>query len=396
MKQFLLYLTKIGVSVKTKFLVSIFLLGFFSINAQNSFNSGDGWGSGWGIGSAFSPSAGSSLIYTTTNSSGSGERFFRFYGNGIPCGQYGPEDSSQQLMIDTPYNNTTLTCGNNTFAYSLNVSNTTDNYVFKSASVSAAKIVIFKIEGAIRTVSTVTQSPLEAEVSLCAPTHITATLDGALSAGQAVYMRYTNDGYATSTVLKLLPSGPTTYLGTIPSSMNTYGANVSYYVFTSGTTAPSGADADLYTINLNNNGGSNYSYTVSGATTSIPDPNFEQALIDLDLDCAIDGQVLTSNISGVTNLNVIGKSIVSLIGIKDFASLTMLQCNDNAITDLDVSGMTQLNYLYCQDNSMANLNISGLTNLWELMINNNPLSTPTLDLHGSPDLYFLVCENNGL
>jgi hypothetical protein len=385
------------------FLLLFLLLTIFYVNGQNSFNSGDGWGIGWGNGSGFSPSAGFSLIYTATNTSGSGNRYFRFYGTGSPCGQYGPETASQELQTDTQYNNTTIKCGNDTYAYYLNVSNSTDKYVFKSASSTAAKIVIFKIQGDIRSVTAVEQSPLAANVILCSPTNVTATLDGALSPGQAVYMRYTKDSYTNSTVVQLTGSG-TTYTGTIPSVFNTATAGVSYYVFTSGTTAPSGTDADLYTVNLNNNGGSNYSYTVGGATTAIPDPNFEQALIDLSLDCAIDGKVLTSNISGVTALDLKDKNIISLIGIKAFTNLTKLECgnldsvvgNDNAITDLDVSGMTQLKFLYCENNNISNLNISGLTNLWELITSNNPLSSTTLDVHGSPDLYYLVCQNNGL
>ena len=38
--------------------------------------------------------------------------------------------------------------------------------------------------------------------------------------------------------------------------------------------------------------------------TSIPDQNFEQALIDLGYDNVIDGQVSTSNIIGIDTLNI--------------------------------------------------------------------------------------------
>jgi len=45
-------------------------------------------------------------------------------------------------------------------------------------------------------------------------------------------------------------------------------------------------------------------------TTEIPDPNFEQALIDLGYDTApIDGSVLTANISGVTYLEIDNRDI---------------------------------------------------------------------------------------
>ena len=53
-----------------------------------------------------------------------------------------------------------------------------------------------------------------------------------------------------------------------------------------------------------------------GQTTSIPDANFEQALIDLGYDDKLDGGVLTANVSGVTSLDVSSKSI------SDLATLT--------------------------------------------------------------------------
>ena len=52
--------------------------------------------------------------------------------------------------------------------------------------------------------------------------------------------------------------------------------------------------------------------------TYVPDDNFEQALIDLGYDDALDDSVLTANISDVTNLNVNNKNITSLTGIEGF------------------------------------------------------------------------------
>ena len=60
--------------------------------------------------------------------------------------------------------------------------------------------------------------------------------------------------------------------------------------------------------------------------TYVPDDNFEQALIDLSYDDALDDSVLTANISNVTNLNVNNKNITSLTGIEGFTSLTDLDC----------------------------------------------------------------------
>jgi hypothetical protein len=396
-------------TVKKFFLVSAFLLFFVTVFGQNALV-GSGFSTGWG-GTCPNPTA-TDFIYLSAGAGGTygvtksvataGDKFFRF---GVEWGGV-----TSQLTItpgtdvDVVPNNTYSlnTSCTTTGSMKYNVPNTSYNYIFKTLNAGTnptGTFVFFEVQGTVRSVTTVTQSPLATGVTECHPATITATLDGALSLGQAVYLRYTNDGYATSTVVKLAGSG-TTYSATIPFSFNANGTNVSYYVFTSGDSnvATDGSNADLYTINLNNNGGSNYSYTVvaGGATTTIPDPIFEQALIDLGLDCVKDGKVFTNNISGVTQLHLENKNITSLVGIKDFTNLSMLVCNNNSITDLDVSNMTQLKFLYCDNNIINNLNISGLTSLKELITSNNPLSTPILDLHESPNLYYLFCEYNGL
>jgi hypothetical protein len=233
---------------------------------QNSFNSGDGWGAGWGNGSAMSSSSGTSLIYTATNTSGSGDRYFRFYGTGTPCGQYGPQNSSVQLSTNTVYTSSTLTCGNNTYAYYLAVTNTTDNWIFKSASPTAQRIIIFRIQGAVRTFAA---SPHSRDI--LNPTNsqspvITATLNDVLNTGQGVYLRYTTDDFVTSTIVEMTNSTGANYTASIPAQ--SFGTTVKYYMFTSGNglTIPH-ADADLYTINAATNSGSNYSYTVVSAST---------------------------------------------------------------------------------------------------------------------------------
>ncbi|WP_286966066.1 hypothetical protein [Flavobacterium sp. UBA4854] len=59
--------------------------------------------------------------------------------------------------------------------------------------------------------------------------------------------------------------------------------------------------------------------------TSIPDSNFEQALIDLNIDSgAIDGQVLTANIINLKTLELRGKNILDLTGIEYFTNLESL------------------------------------------------------------------------
>ena len=92
--------------------------------------------------------------------------------------------------------------------------------------------------------------------------------------------------------------------------------------------------------------------------TAIPDENFEQALIDLGYDNVIDGQVLTSSISSITNLDVSNKSIQDLTGIEDFTSLINLDCSDNFLSSLNLGQKQNLKDLECQSNQLTSINIS--------------------------------------
>ena len=67
-----------------------------------------------------------------------------------------------------------------------------------------------------------------------------------------------------------------------------------------------------------------------GQTTSIPDPNFEQFLINAGLDFTLDGSVQTSSIDTLETLDFGWYfNISDLTGIEDFSSLVYLNCNGN-------------------------------------------------------------------
>ena len=108
-------------------------------------------------------------------------------------------------------------------------------------------------------------------------------------------------------------------------------------------------------------------------TTSIPDPAFEQELINLGYDSGtIDGQVLTANISGVTNLYLSYLGITNLTGIEDFVALESLYFQDNtAIASIDLTSNTNLKTLNVLDfPSLASIDITGLTNLTDILLSN--------------------------
>lgn len=273
------------IKIPTKFSFSkvVMLLLFICLqtNAQNAIV-GSGFSTGWG-GSSCSTGNGNfkylSLVTgtgasgtygVTTTANGTGDQFFRF---GVDWGGTTAQltktiGSDDVVAPNTTYSlNTSCTTSG---ALKYNVPNASYNYVFKTLNAGSAPtgtFVFFEVQGAVRSVSSVTQLPLSSSVTTGAAATVTATLDGALATGQAVYLRYTKDNYANSTVVQMTGSG-TSYTASIPAAFNTSGANVSYYVFTSGTAnvAANGSNADLYTINLNNNGGSNYAYTVTTPT----------------------------------------------------------------------------------------------------------------------------------
>ncbi|MDW8393995.1 MAG: hypothetical protein RMK52_07090, partial [Chitinophagales bacterium] len=108
-------------------------------------------------------------------------------------------------------------------------------------------------------------------VCAAAPVTVTFTLSGVPSAEEKFYVRWSHDGWVTSSVATASVTGTT---GTATIGGYAGGTTVSYYVFSSTVSLSGmGSDYDLCTINLNSNGGVNYSYTVptisiSGSVTN--------------------------------------------------------------------------------------------------------------------------------
>lgn len=129
-------------------------------------------------------------------------------------------------------------------------------------------------------------------------------------------------------------------------------------------------------------------------TTLIPDPNFEQALIDLGYDTPpINGSVPTVNINNVTILDLIGLGISDLTGIEDFGALEFLDCKFNALTSLDVSHNTSLLWLWCADNQLTSLDVSNNPLLFSIDCSSNQIRS--LDVSNNPLLEWgMICDNN--
>lgn len=140
-----------------------------------------------------------------------------------------------------------------------------------------------------------------------------------------------------------------------------------------------------------------YSFSPSSSnnnpTVAIPDQNFEQYLIRNNLDDELDGEVLISNISGLTSLNISGIDIADLTGIEAFTSLeTLLVANNPNLTTINVSSNTNLKILNTSSTGITTIDISANTNLEEFRSESTGLSA--LDIMGNFNLKKLFLREN--
>lgn len=133
--------------------------------------------------------------------------------------------------------------------------------------------------------------------------------------------------------------------------------------------------------------------TINAQNTNLPDANFEQALINLGYDNGSpDGVVLTANIDTITILDVSNKNISSLVGIEDFTSISILKCNNNNLTALNITQNPNLTTLYVSTNNLSNIDVTQNSNLDTLGCSNNQLTT--VDVTQNLNLIFLALGNN--
>jgi len=261
----------------SRFLFIVLVLFPFLSNSQNAVV-GSGFSSGWGGGGC--PTGNSNFNYLGNNyggsfgaeltANGTGNQYFRF---GI---DWNTTTSQRTITVGNDVSivrNTMYTlnssCTTNGAVY-YNVPSTSHKYIFKTRNGGTnptGDFVLFEVQGIVRTITNVTQSPVASNVTSSTPVIVTATSSGSLNVGQGIYLRYTTNNWSSSTIVPM-SGGGSSYTGTIPAQ--TIGTTVNYYVFTSGdglTIAPT--NADLFTINGNNNGGANYSYTISTNTPAV-------------------------------------------------------------------------------------------------------------------------------
>ena len=118
--------------------------------------------------------------------------------------------------------------------------------------------------------------------------------------------------------------------------------------------------------------------------------------LDINHDGVLDEYEVTRTDGGTdrTVLDVHGKGISSLEGIKYFTEITSLNCTDNNLTALDVSANTKLTTVICSSNDLDTLDVSANTELTYLDCSANALTS--LNVSSNTELTYIKCSSNKL
>jgi len=128
---------------------------------------------------------------------------------------------------------------------------------------------------------------------------------------------------------------------------------------------------------------------------NIPDPNFEQALIDLGYDTnGLNGNILQTEAEVIINLDVRNKDIANLQGIEGFINIEELNIRNNNIETIDISSNTVLEIFVCDNNNLEALDLSNNAALEIFACSDNNLET--LDLSNNLALTYIEAFNNNL
>jgi len=148
-----------------------------------------------------------------------------------------------------------------------------------------------------------------------------------------------------------------------------------------------------------------FTTVVKAQIVNIPDANFKNALVNdpvydlycngkimIDVDTNDDGEIQVSEAEAVECLRISNKNINSLEGIQSFINLTVLDCFNNNLVNIDISQNTALLSIDCQFTHLESLDVTNNPNLYRILCYSNNLTE--LDLTQNTDLRTLDCHNN--
>jgi hypothetical protein len=169
-----------------------------------------------------------------------------------------------------------IATGSGGWEHNLEISATNGNYytfiIGKNTS-SNNDISILETSYNPRTITTVARTPNTPNNTQSVT--VTATLSGTLNTGEYVFIRYTTDAWVSSSLVSMAFVDGSDYSASIPAQ--TTGTTVSYYILTSNSNSFSSTDADYFSLEINNNAGPNYSYTVAEVYTTAQNGDWNTA-----------------------------------------------------------------------------------------------------------------------
>ncbi|MCL2329294.1 MAG: M6 family metalloprotease domain-containing protein [Bacteroidetes bacterium] len=216
----------------------------------------------------------------------------------------------------------------------------------------------------------------KAKCSLCGAEHVTLLLNGAPALGHGfTAWEITTLATCTTTGVRTEKCSRCGVLGTQTQVIAALGHNFTVWIVTSNANEeievcsrcgePSGNSREIPTTNCV--GG------IAVNATNFPDANFRTWI--LSQPWGSDACISTNAIAGIRDINVSGKNIADLTGINYFTGLQYLNCSNNQLTTLNVTGLTHLIGLDCRNNQLTLLDVSGLVHLKYLDCDNNGLVT---------------------
>ena len=127
--------------------------------------------------------------------------------------------------------------------------------------------------------------------------------------------------------------------------------------------------------------------------TTFPDDNFRAYVLE-NIDKDGDAVLSEGEIEETTNIDVADMGIADLTGIDFFTELMSLVCDENELSNIEISHCKNLRSLHCSYNKIEKLDISSCTKLDLLQCSNNQISK--LELQGCVGLLHLYCVDNNI
>lgn len=130
---------------------------------------------------------------------------------------------------------------------------------------------------------------------------------------------------------------------------------------------------------------------------NISDVDFKLALLmDPNINTNSDSEIQVTEANSYTGeINIKNLGISDLTGIEYFTNIVALRCNNNSLTNLNLTTNTKLRILECTNNNLVNLDLSANNILWAVYCSDN-FELNNIILNASSTLLSLISENTNL